>query len=60
MFGNVMDDIMEFVKADKVLSVHFRNISSPLPYFEETLAEDGYAEYFTVALEKIKSQSQYS
>jgi len=55
MFGNIMDDIMEFVKADKVLSVHFRNVSSPLPYFEETLAEDGYADMYAIMKQLVHS-----
>lgn len=48
MFGNLMEDIKEFAKQDKILSVHFRNVSSPMPYFEETLAEDGYADMYSI------------
>lgn len=43
-FGDLMGDIEEFCRRDKVVCVHFRNVSSPMPYFEETLAEDGYAD----------------
>lgn len=41
-FGNLLEDIDYFTKNKKVLIVHFRNVSSPVPYFEETLLEDGY------------------
>ena len=27
---------------------HFRNVSSPLPYFEETLLEDGYMDMYKI------------
>lgn len=47
-FGDLMKDIEYFCKSDKILSVHFRNVSSPMPYFEETLAEDGYADMYAV------------
>lgn len=43
-FGDLMADIRDFCARDKVLVVHFRNVSAPMPYFEETLAEDGYAD----------------
>jgi mannonate dehydratase len=43
-FGDIHADIHEFVRRGKVLVVHFRNVSSPLPVFEETLLEDGYAD----------------
>lgn len=41
-FGDILADLREFVRARRVLTVHFRNVSAPLPYFCETLAEDGY------------------
>lgn len=40
-FGNLMEDIRYFVEQGKVLAVHFRNLSAPMPYFEEVLLEDG-------------------
>lgn len=45
-FGNIIEDIKYFVKNKKVFCVHFRNVSSPLPRFEETLLEDGYMDMF--------------
>lgn len=47
-FGDLMADIREFCARDKVLVVHFRNVSAPMPYFEETLAEDGYADMYAI------------
>lgn len=47
-FGDLMADIAEFCGQGKVLAVHFRNVSAPMPFFEETLAEDGYAEMYSI------------
>ncbi|ROR23435.1 mannonate dehydratase [Mobilisporobacter senegalensis] len=47
-FGNLMNDIKEFVGRKKVIAVHFRNVSSTIPYFEETLLEDGYMNMYEV------------
>ena len=33
---------------DRILCVHFRNVDSPLPVFEEVLAEDGYADMYAI------------
>lgn len=53
-FGNLMEDLREFVKEDKVFIVHFRNVSGTLPYFEETLIEDGYMDMYRVMKELVK------
>lgn len=47
-FGNLMRDIEEFCRDDRILCVHFRNVNAPLPVFEETLAEDGYADMYGI------------
>lgn len=47
-FGNLMEDIAEFCRSGQLVEVHFRNVSSPLPHFEETLLEDGYADMFPI------------
>lgn len=59
-FGDIMKDIDEFVKAGKVLNVHFRNVSNPLNpdytgYFEEVLAQDGYADMYAIMKQFVKS-----
>lgn len=47
-FGDVYRDLEEFISKGKINSVHFRNVSGTLPYFEETLAEDGYREMYPI------------
>ena len=47
-FGDLLSDIDELQAGDRILCVHFRNVSSPLPAFEETLAEDGYADMYAI------------
>lgn len=43
-FGDLEKDIEEFCRRDKISVVHFRNVSSVMPYFEETLLEDGWGD----------------
>lgn len=47
-FGNLMEDIREFCEGGQIVCVHFRNVSAQMPYFEEVLAEDGYADMYAV------------
>ena len=56
-FGDLEMDIRELVREDRLLCVHFRNVSSKLPYFEEVLAEDGYADMYSIMLQLVKSGS---
>lgn len=53
-FGNIMDDIRYFVENKKVFTVHFRNVSSTLPNFEETLLEDGYADMYEIMKQLVR------
>ncbi len=53
-FGNVLEDIKYFVEQKKVFQVHFRNVSSPLPYFEETLLDDGYMDMYQVMKQFVR------
>lgn len=53
-FGSVLDDIRYFVENDKVLLVHFRNVSATVPYFEETLLEDGYMDMYRLMKEFVR------
>lgn len=41
-FGDILAGIREFQAEGRILIVHFRNVSAPLPYFVETLLDDGY------------------
>ena len=47
-FGDILADLREFVRAGRVYTVHFRNVSCPLPRFTETLAEDGYFDMMSI------------
>lgn len=57
---DMLGDIDEFVRRGKVFEVHFRNVSAPLDadysgYFEETLAQDGYADMYEIMKQLIRS-----
>jgi mannonate dehydratase len=41
-FGDLLDGIREFGGEGRILIVHFRNVSAPLPRFVETFVDDGY------------------
>jgi mannonate dehydratase len=53
-FGDLMEDIRYFCENKKILVVHFRNVSSPLPRFEETLLEDGYMDMYRVMQQLVR------
>jgi len=53
-FGNLFDDIEEFVTSKKVFIVHFRNVSATIPYFEETLPEKGYMDMYEVMKQFVR------
>lgn len=43
-----MEDIRTFTEQGKIFVVHFRNVSGTMPYFEETLLEDGYGDMHAI------------
>ncbi len=47
-FGNILEGIRYFTEHDKILLVHFRNVSSPLPVFTETFLDNGYMDMYQV------------
>lgn len=47
-FGDIFEGIRTFVADDRVLLVHFRNVSSPLPTFVETFLDNGYMDMYRV------------
>lgn len=53
-FGNLLEDIADSVSHKKVLLVHFRNVSSTLPKFEETLLEDGYMNMYDAMSQLVR------
>jgi len=53
---DVMEMIQYFGSRKKIFKVHFRNVSSPLPKFEETFLDNGYMDMYQVmrALREVK------
>ena len=56
MGKDVFEMIKDFGGRGKIFEVHFRNVSSPLPRFEETFPDDGYMDMYQVmkALRQVK------
>lgn len=54
-FGNILSDIKELQEQKRIACVHFRNVSSTLPEFEETLSEDGYANMYEIMKQFVAS-----
>ena len=52
-FGDVLSDIAELQADNRIVCVHFRNVSSTLPDFEETLCEDGWADMYAIMKQLI-------
>lgn len=57
---NILADLDEFIKNGKLFQVHFRNVTRPMDedysgYFEECLAQDGYADMYAYMKQLIKS-----
>lgn len=47
-FGDLLAGLREFVADDRVLIVHFRNVSAPLPRFTETFLDNGYMDMYRI------------
>lgn len=47
-FGDIFEGIRTFVAEDRVLIVHFRNVSAPLPQFIETFLDNGYGDMYAI------------
>jgi mannonate dehydratase len=56
MGKDVFEMIRDFGGRGKIFEVHFRNVSSPLPRFEETFPDDGYMDMYQVmrALRQVR------
>lgn len=48
MGKDVFEMIRDFGGRGKIIDVHFRNVSSPLPHFVETFPDDGYQDMYRV------------
>jgi hypothetical protein len=47
-FGNLFESLAEFVLRNKVLIVHLRNVTAPLPTFTETFMDGGYGNMYMI------------
>jgi len=47
-FGDLFEGIRTFHADDRILLVHFRNVSAPLPYFLETFLDNGYMDMYQI------------
>ena len=47
-FGVILDDLEWCLKNRKVGTIHIRNITAPLPRFDETFIDNGYFDYYPV------------
>jgi mannonate dehydratase len=56
MGKNVFEMIRDFGGRGKLLEVHFRNVTGPLPHFVETFPDDGYLDMYQVmkALREVR------
>ncbi len=56
MGKNVLQMIAEFGGRGKIFEVHFRNVTGPLPHFDETFPDEGYVDMYQVmkALREVR------
>jgi len=56
MGKSVFEMIRDFGPRGKLIEVHFRNVTSPLPHFVETFPDDGYMDMYQVmkALREVR------
>jgi mannonate dehydratase len=56
MGKSVFEMIQDFGRRGKLIEVHFRNVTSPLPHFVETFPDDGYMDMYQVmkALREVR------
>jgi mannonate dehydratase len=47
-FGNLLEGVRTFVEDDRILLMHFRNVSAPLPNFVETFLDNGYMDMYQI------------
>lgn len=54
-FGDAVKDFKYFANENKVFVIHFRNVSSPLPVFDETFLDNGYMNMHLMAKAIVES-----
>ena len=56
--GNLLTNIKEFIKRGKVIKIHLRNVSAPLPSFTEMFIDDGYGDVFEIVRTVVETGYQ--
>jgi mannonate dehydratase len=46
--GNLLSCLRDYIKRDKIVIVHLRNVTAPLPNFTETFLDEGYGDIFEI------------
>jgi len=54
-FGDIFDGIRTFTAEDRILIVHFRNVTAPLPVFTETFLDNGYGDMYAIMRAFVKA-----
>ncbi len=56
MGKNVFEMIKDFGSRGRLLEIHFRNVTGPMPHFDETFPDDGYMDMYKVmkALREVR------
>ena len=56
-FGDILQGLKYFIEEERVVIIHFRNITSPLPVFTETFLDNGYMDMYQIM--KLLAQLGY-
>jgi mannonate dehydratase len=55
IMGNLLENLKEFISRDKVVIIHLRNVSSPLPEFTEMFLDEGYGDIWEIVRTVVES-----
>jgi len=54
-FGNLVAALEEYTKRGKIVKVHLRNVTAPLPTFVETYLDDGYGDIYLLVRTLVRA-----
>jgi len=54
-FGNLVAGLEEYTKRGKIVKVHLRNVTAPLPTFVETYLDDGYGDIYLLVRTLVRA-----
>jgi len=54
--GNLLKSLRDFIKRDKIVIVHLRNVTAPLPNFTETFLDEGYGDIFEIVRSIVEKE----